>query len=164
MRSLESRIFKSLALLAVVGLVIAGTIGGVIGGPEGALAGVLLTVLAFMPLAILAGTVLAVTHHVLQRRELRANLASPAACRTMSKPCPAAVVSAAVLFIFSAPLLMAATVLAERANSDVRSWLPFAAPLFVALVCQWVGTQRLGDYLLARQAWREIHPPASPQK
>jgi hypothetical protein len=123
---------------------------------------VLLPVLAALPLALLAGTVLAITRYVSQRRELRANLASPEACRTMSKPCLAAPVSAAVLFIGSAPFLLAATVFARNAEPELRSLLPAGVLTGIALLLQWVGMQRIGDYLLARRAWRETRPPARP--
>lgn len=164
MRSLESIICKRLALLAIVGPFIFGPLCASAWGPEGAIAGVLLPVFAVMPLALLAATVLAVTHHIAERRELRENLASPAACRTMSKPRLGALVSAAVLFSGSAPFLLAGTVFARSPALELRSALPAGVLTGIALLLQWVGMQRIGDYLLARRAWRETRPPASPQK
>lgn len=162
MRSLESVIYKRLAMLAFIGPIICAPVGALVAGREGAMAGLMLPILAALPLGLLAGTVLALTRYVTQRRELHANLASLAACRTMSKPCLAAPLSAVVLFVISAPLLALATQLA--AKDGAGSWPGIAVLTGLALLPQWVGMQRIGDYLLARRAWRETRPPASPQK
>lgn len=160
MRSLESRIYKRLALFAFLGPIICAPAGALVAGQDGAMAGLMLPIMAALPLGLLAGTVLAVTRHVSQRRELRANLASPAACRTMSKPCLAAPVSAMVLFVISVPLLALATQLAARDGSG--SWPGIAVLTGLALLPQWVGMQGIGDYLLARRAWRESRASARP--
>lgn len=117
--------------------------------------GALLGVLGMIALLIVKTIVFGVIEYVGARRFLRRQLSDAASCRLRGRPDPADIaVGGFLLFGSLLFLLFAVTVLNFAEDTVTRAWV--ASGVFaMALGFQIVGLQRIGDYFLARRAWKE---------